>query len=292
MNLYSLATIRYLSDKYGFRTSKGLGQNFLTDPSVIRQMVEGAQIAPDDLVIEIGPGIGVLTEAAAQTAARVAAVEVDERLLPVLGETLKQYDNIDIIHEDILKLDVDRLIQEQRETYGITGKTRIVGNLPYYITTPIIMKLLEDGVHAQSITVMMQKEVAQRIRSSAGSRQYGAISVAVQYYCTVEEIVSAPKEVFYPRPKVDSAVLHLQMREEKAALPADEKLFFACVKAGFGQRRKTLRNALSAGLDMPRDRVGKILEEAGVDEGRRAETLSIGEFAAISDVITKQTAEV
>ena len=292
MNLYSPATIHYLSNKYGFHTSKGLGQNFLTDPGVIAQMIEGAQIAPEDLVIEIGPGIGVLTEAAAQAAARVAAVEVDDRLLPVLEETLRSYDNIEIIHSDILKLDVHRLIREQRQTYGITGKTRIVGNLPYYITTPIIMKLLEDGIEAESITVMMQKEVAQRIKSPAGSRQYGAISVAVQYYCTVEEAAFAPKEVFYPRPKVDSSVLHLQMREEKAARVADEKLFFDCVKAGFGQRRKTLKNALAAGLDLSKEETGRILQQAGIEENRRAETLSIGEFAAIANVIAEGTPEV
>ena len=175
MNLYSPKTIRQLKEKYGFRFAKGLGQNFLTDPSVPEAMVEGSGIGPEDLVIEIGPGIGVLTAAAAEAAGRVVAIEVDERLIPILGETLREYDNIEVICADVLKTDLAQLIGDQIRQHGITGQVRIIGNLPYYITTPIIMKLLEDELPVSSITVMMQKEVADRIEAGPGSKAYGAI---------------------------------------------------------------------------------------------------------------------
>ena len=288
MNLYSPKTIRQLKEKYGFRFAKGLGQNFLTDPSVPEAMVEGSGIGPEDLVIEIGPGIGVLTAAAAEAAGRVVAIEVDERLIPILGETLREYDNIEVICADVLKTDLAQLIGDQIRQHGITGQVRIIGNLPYYITTPIIMKLLEDELPVSSITVMMQKEVADRIEAGPGSQAYGAISVAVQYYCRVSRIVSVPKEVFLPSPKVDSAVLLLELREQKAAEVKDEARFFACVKAGFGQRRKTLVNALSGAGNLPKDLVRQVLEAAGIEENRRAETLSIEEFAKIADQLTSR----
>ncbi|MBQ9059691.1 MAG: 16S rRNA (adenine(1518)-N(6)/adenine(1519)-N(6))-dimethyltransferase RsmA [Firmicutes bacterium] len=288
MNLYSPKTIRQLKEKYGFRFAKGLGQNFLTDPSVPQAMVSGSGIGPQDLVIEIGPGIGVLTAAAAEEAGRVVAIEVDERLLPILGETLREYDNIEVICADVLKTDLAGLIDEQLREHGLTGAVRIIGNLPYYITTPIIMKLLEEDLPVSSITVMMQKEVADRIEAGPGSKAYGAISVAVQYYCRVSRIVSVPKEVFMPSPKVDSAVLLLELRQEKAVSVRDEARFFACVKAGFGQRRKTLSNALSGAGDLPKETVREVLAAAGIDENRRAETLSIEEFARIADELTSR----
>lgn len=286
MDLTSPRAIRQLKDRYGFRFAKGLGQNFLTDPGVPEAMVRGSMIGPEDLVIEIGPGIGVLTAAAAEAAGRVAAIEVDERLLPILGETLRDYDNIEVIHADVLKTDLAELILRQRETYGLTGSVRILGNLPYYITTPIIMKLLEEQLPVDTITVMTQKEVADRIEAGPGSRAYGAISVAVQYYCRVSRIIDVPKEVFMPRPKVDSAVLLLSLREEKAARTEDEKVFFDCVRAGFGQRRKTLVNALSGAGGIEKSLVKEVLAEAGIEETRRAETLSIEEFARIANALT------
>lgn len=288
MNLYSPRTIKQLKEKYGFRFAKGLGQNFLTDPSVPEAMVEGSGIGPEDLVIEIGPGIGVLTAAAAQAAGRVVAIEVDQRLLPILDETLREYDNIEVICADVLKTDLAQLIQRQTREHGLTGAVRIIGNLPYYITTPIIMKLLEEELPVSSITVMMQKEVADRIEAGPGSKAYGAISVAVQYYCRVSRIASVPKEVFLPSPKVDSAVLLLQLRENKAVQVRDEARFFACVKAGFGQRRKTLCNALSGAGNLPKETVREVLAATGIDENRRAETLSIEEFAKIADELTSR----
>lgn len=288
MNLYSPRTIRQLKEKYGFRFAKGLGQNFLTDPSVPEAMVEGSGIGPQDLVIEIGPGIGVLTAAAAQAAGRVVAIEVDERLLPILDETLQEYDNIEVICADVLKTDLAQLIDGQLREHGLTGEVRIIGNLPYYITTPIIMKLLEEELPVSSITVMMQKEVADRIEAGPGSKVYGAISVAVQYYCRVSRVASVPKEVFLPSPKVDSAVLLLELRENKAVQVRDEARFFACVKAGFGHRRKTLCNALSGAGNLPKETVREVLAAAGIDENRRAETLSIEEFAKIADELTSR----
>lgn len=286
MNLYSPRTIRQLKDKYGFRFAKGLGQNFLTDPSVPEAMVHGSGVGPENLVIEIGPGIGVLTAAAAEEAGRVAAIEIDQRLLPILEETLAEYDNIEIVCGDVLKTDLRQLICRQQKEHDLPGGVKILGNLPYYITTPILMKLLEEDLPVDSITVMMQKEVADRIEADPGSKAYGAISVAVQYYCEVSRIIDVPKEAFLPAPKVDSAVLLLRMREEKAVQVTDETRFFDCVKAGFGQRRKTLVNALSGAGNIPKETVRELLAAAGIDERRRAETLSMEEFARIANELT------
>ena len=283
MNLYSPATLRYLKEKYGFRLTKSLGQNFLQDPSVIREMIDGSEISGEDLVIEIGPGIGVLTEAAAEAAGYVVSVEVDERLLPILEETLQDCGNVEIICQDILKTDLNSLIRQKREEHGITGKTRIIGNLPYSITTPIVMKLLEEQVEADSITIMMQKEVADRMKAAPGEKDCGAITAAVQYYCQVSQVARVPKEAFHPRPKVDSAILHLKIRPTRAVSVKDEKLFFDCVRAAFGQRRKTLCNALSAGLGRTKDEIRTVLGAAGIEESRRGETLSMEEFAAIAN---------
>ena len=286
MNLYSPGTIKYLKEKYGFRFAKGLGQNFLTDPSVPQAMVSGSGIGPEDLVIEIGPGIGVLTSEAAEAAGRVVAIEIDARLIPILDETLAEYDNVEVICGDVLQTDLAQLILSQKLANHLTGQVHIIGNLPYYITTPILMKLLEEDLPVQTITVMMQKEVADRIEAGPGSKAYGAISVAVQYYCEVERIINVPKEVFMPSPKVDSAVLLLRTREEKPAFVVDEARFFDCVKAGFGQRRKTLSNSLSGAGNLPKELVREVLEAAGIDPGRRAETLSIEEFARIANGLT------
>ena len=283
MKLYAPSTIADIKERYNFQLSKSLGQNFITDKSIIERIIEGSGADKDDLVIEIGPGIGVLTAEAAETAARVIAVEIDRKLIPILSETLAEYDNVSIINQDILKTDVNRIIEEEQAAGSFTGAVRIIGNLPYYITTPIIMGLLESGVKADSITIMMQKEVADRIKASPGGKIYGAISAAVQYYCTVEQIAVVPKEVFVPRPKVDSAVLNLHIRKEKPVDLIDEKMFFACIKSGFGQRRKTLLNSLTGMAGLSKEEIKAVLSAAEIDPIRRAETLSMEEFAAIAN---------
>lgn len=279
MKLYAPSTIQEIKRKYGFRLSKSLGQNFLTDKHIIEQIIEGSLIGPRDLVVEIGPGIGVLTAEAAEIAEQVVAVEIDRNLIPILEETLEDYDNVTIINQDVLKTDLTELT----ERYRTGGSVKIIGNLPYYITTPILMKLLEDRVPADSITVMMQKEVADRIKAGPGGKDYGALSVAVQYYCTVEQVAAVSRDVFFPPPKVDSSVLRLDIRKEQPVKLKDEKMFFLCVKAGFGQRRKTLLNSLTGAAGFSKDAVREVLEAAGVDSGRRVETLNLDEFAAIAN---------
>ena len=283
MKLYETSYIKDIRNRYGFRFSKSLGQNFLTDKSIIDEIIEGADIGPEDTVIEIGPGIGVITREAARMAKRVIAVERDKNLIPILDETLAGLDNVKIINEDILKLDTKKLVSGENPE-----NVKIMGNLPYYITTPIIMKLLEEGVKAESITIMMQKEVADRIRALPGTKAYGALSVAVQYYCTAEKILDVPRSAFVPQPNVDSAVLRLFMRREKPAALTDEKLFFKCVKAGFSQRRKTLLNSMQVLKGTERDLIRDSLEAAGIDPARRAETLTIEEFAKIANEVDKR----
>ncbi len=283
MKLYAPSTIRDIKERYGFKLSKSLGQNFLTDKNIIDKIIEATQITGEDLVIEIGPGIGVLTAEAAQLAAKVVAVEIDQNLIPILRETLGGFDNVEIIHQDVLKADLNRIIQSSG-----CRQARIIGNLPYYITTPIIMALLENHVMADSITIMMQKEVADRIQSQPGSKSYGALSVAVQYYCTVDSVAIVPKEVFVPMPKVDSAVLRLNIRREKPVELVDEELFFRCIKAGFGQRRKTLSNSLMGIGNVTKEDVKAALAACGIDEKRRAETLSLDEFADLANYFSKR----
>lgn len=273
-----------IREKHGFRHSKSLGQNFLSDIHIIEEIVDGSDIGPEDLVIEIGPGMGVLTAAAAERAAKVIAIEIDKNLIPILEETLAEYDNIEVINADIMKTDLTEIIN----TAGAGGSVRIIGNLPYYITTPIIMKLLEERVPADSITIMMQKEVAERIKASPGGRDYGALTVAVDFYCTVQHIADAPKEVFVPRPKVDSTVIRLDLRKECPVELSDEKAFFETVKGGFGQRRKTLLNSLTGVCGLPKTDIAEALEAAGIDPKRRAETLSIEEFANVANEISKR----
>ena len=282
MKLYAPSTIRDIKERYGFKLSKSLGQNFLTDKNIIDRIVESAGIGPEDLVIEIGPGIGVITREAAEYAKKVVAVEIDSNLIPILEETLGDCDNVEVVNRDILKTDVNEIIRNCGENFS---GVKVIGNLPYYITTPIIMKLLEDGVNADSITIMMQKEVADRIKAAPGTKAYGALSVAVQYYCTVEAVVNVPKDVFVPQPKVDSTVLRLRIMEEKSVELADRDVFFSCVKAGFGQRRKTLLNSLMGIEYITKEGVRQALEAAGIDPSRRAETLNLEEFARLSNEI-------
>lgn len=286
MNLYTPTTIRDIKNKHGFKLSKSLGQNFLKDKNIIDKIIEGSGIGKNDLVIEIGPGIGVLTVAAATAAGKVIAIEIDKKLIPILQETLCEYDNIEIINQDILKTDLKSIMEQTKEINGqkIQG-VKIIGNLPYYITTPIIMKILEDKVPVDSITIMLQKEVADRIKAGPGTKTYGALSVAVQYYCTVAHVANAPKEVFIPQPKVDSTIIRLDIRKEKPVMLISEEAFFAVIKAGFGQRRKTLLNSLTGMHGLTKDEVLSVLKTVGIDPIRRAETLSIHEFAAIANFI-------
>ena len=284
MKLYQKTTVKEIQEKYGFNFSRKLGQNFLIDKNIIDKIITGTEIGPQDTVLEIGPGMGVITAEAAAQAKKVIAVEVDKSLLPILAETLAGCDNVRIINEDILKLDIDKIIAE--ETAG-GGEAKVIGNLPYYITTPIIMKLLE-GTTVKSITIMMQKEVADRIKAAPGSKIYGAISVAVQYYCQVEKIADVPKTVFIPQPQVDSVVLRLVRKEDPGVEVLDKGIFFACVKAGFGQRRKTLLNSLQTIRGTSKAMIEECLAAAGVEAGRRAETLSLEEFGKISNEVYKR----
>lgn len=283
MELYDPRTIRYIRNKFGFRFSKSLGQNFLIDKSVIDDIVEGAMVSEDDLVIEIGPGIGVLTDALLAEAGKVVAVELDNNLIKVLDFTLQGWDNLEVIHADILKTDVPALIREKK---GELKTVKICGNLPYYITTPILVSLLKSRLDAESITVMMQKEVAERILAGPGSRTYGALSVTVQYYSSVSLIREVSKESFLPAPKVDSAVLRLDLRKEPAVSVKSEDMFFRVVRAGFGQRRKTLRNSLKQ-TGASTEQILSCLTQCGIAQDTRAEKLGLEEFACIADGFTE-----
>ena len=281
MKLYSPSEIREIRDRFGFRNSKSLGQNFLTDKNIIDRIIEGSGIGPEDLVIEIGPGIGVITREAAQTAKKVIAVEIDTDLLPVLQYTLGDLDNVEVVNQDILKTDLKELIADE----DFSGKVRVIGNLPYYITTPIIMKLLEEDIGAETITVMMQKEVADRLKAAPGKKECGAISLMVQYFSEVKELVKVPKTVFVPQPKVDSTVLRLDVRKEKPIETEDEEYLFKVIKAGFAQRRKTVANSLSVLGDVTREEIMKALETAGIDPVRRGETLSLEEYGRLAEAL-------
>lgn len=282
MKLYSAQTINEIKDRHNFKLSKSLGQNFLTDKNIIDEIIESSGISSNDLVIEIGPGIGVLTREALEAAGRVIAIEIDQRLIPILEETLSEYDNFEVINADILKTDLKSIVEANRGYDAV----RIIGNLPYYITTPIIMKILEEEVPADSITIMMQKEVADRIKAPVGSKNAGAITAAVQFYCNVTQIASVPKEVFVPRPKVDSAVLRLDVLSPPAVEVKDRSIFFECIKKGFGQRRKTILNSLNGVGGIGRDELARVFEINDIDPQRRAETLSLAEFGRIADTIS------
>jgi 16S rRNA (adenine1518-N6/adenine1519-N6)-dimethyltransferase len=283
MKLYSPSTITDIKARYNFQLSKSLGQNFLTDIHIIERIVEGSGAGEDDLVIEIGPGIGVLTAEAAQVAAKVIAIEIDKNLIPILQETLGEFDNVQVINQDVLKTDLNQIIADERAAGTFTGGVKIIGNLPYYITTPIIMGLLESGVEADSITVMMQKEVGDRIAAEPGTRAAGVITYPVHYYSEVTELTDVPAECFFPVPSVDSVVLRMDVRDECPVHPADEDLFFRCIKAGFSQRRKTLLNSLMSLGDYEKTQIADALDRAGIAHERRAESLTMEEFAALAD---------
>ena len=276
--LSDIGTIKELLSKHGFTFSKALGQNFLVNPSVCPRMAEYSGAGRGVGVIEIGPGIGVLTNELCQLADKVVAVELDKRLLPVLAETLEEYDNIRIVNADVLELDLKALIAEEFAGMEVV----VCANLPYYITSPVIMKLLEEELPVSAVTVMVQKEAAQRICAKVGSRESGAVTVAVHYYAEPELLFSVSAGSFMPAPKVDSAVIRLNVRREPP-VKADKEAFFAVVKAAFGQRRKVISNSLSAGLGVCKEEIRALLDRAGVPQNARAEALSMEDFAAIAN---------
>lgn len=281
MELSNIGTIKDILGRHGFTFSKSLGQNFLINPSVCPKMAEQSGAKKGVGVIEVGPGIGVLTCQLAERADRVVAIELDKRLLPVLDETLAEYDNIRIINDDILKIDLKKLIETE-----LSGMEVVVcANLPYYITSPVIMKLLEDRLPINALTVMVQKEAAQRICAEVGSRQSGAVTVAVNYYAKPQILFGVSAGSFMPAPKVDSAVIRLDILKEPCVQVEDEELFFKVVKAAFSQRRKTLPNSLSAGLQISKLAVTDALNRANVPVNYRAEQLTMEQLAKISNAI-------
>ena len=283
MDLTSIQTLKYINQKYGFRTSKGLGQNFLTDSSVIDAIVNAAEIGEGTGVLEIGPGIGVLTHALSAAAKKVVAIEIDTRLIDVLSETLEDCDNVDIVNADVLKTDIPALIAER---FSNCESVSIAANLPYYITTPIITGLLEnESLSVKNIVVMVQKEVAQRLCAPPGKKDCGALSVLISYHTEPEMVAHVPSSKFVPVPKVDSAVVRMRMRSEKAVAPKSEEMLFKTVKASFGQRRKTLLNALcgSGMFGRTKDELKVIIAELGFGESVRGEQLAIEQFCALAD---------
>lgn len=276
--LSDIGTIKEILSRYGFNFSKGLGQNFLINPSVCPRMAELSGAGKGVGVIEIGPGIGVLTRELCEISDKVVAVEIDKRLIPVLDETLADFDNIKVINDDVMKLDLKKLIED--EFVGM--KVVVCANLPYYITSPVIMKLLEDKLPVETITVMVQKEAAQRICAEVGSRESGAVTVSVNYYSKPEMLFTVSSGSFMPAPKVDSAVMRLDVYKEPPIKLDDDKKFFAVVKAAFSQRRKTVLNSISSSLGLEKNVVNGILLDSGVDPRSRAEKLTMEDFAEIS----------
>lgn len=269
--------------KHNFKFSKSLGQNFLIDTNVIDRILEGSRVKEGDYVIEVGPGIGTLTKEMGRTAEKVVAIEIDKTLIPILEETLGEFPNIEVINQDILKVNVQELVKEKLNG----GPVKLIANLPYYITTPIVMKFLEEDIPVTDIVVMVQKEVADRMNAQPNTKDYGALSVAVQYYCDTEIVAKAPRHMFMPQPNVDSTVIGLHVREEQIYHVDNEDIFFKTVKASFGQRRKTLLNSLGGLGFLNKEQIKQALQEANIDEKRRGETLSIEEFASLANAVNR-----
>lgn len=267
--------------RHGFSFKKSLGQNFLIDPNILHRITETAGLTKGTGVIEIGPGIGALTEHLARAAGKVVAFEIDQRLLPILDETLAPYDNVKVINEDVLKADVKTVVEQE---FAGFERLMVVANLPYYVTTPIIMKLLEDKIPVNGFVVMLQKEVGDRISAKPSSKEYGSLSIAVQYYTEASIAFIVPKTVFMPPPNVDSAIIKLDVREQPAVQVKNEDFFFQVTRTSFAQRRKTILNNLVNGLPggkEKKDHLLAALEEAEIDPSRRGETLSLAEFARL-----------
>ena len=283
--LSDIGTIKEILKKHGFSFSKSLGQNFLINPAVCPKMAEMSGAKEGTGVIEIGPGIGVLTCELAKRADKVAAIELDKRLLPVLNETLEEFNNVTIINDDVLKVDLHKLIEDE-----FAGKKVIVcANLPYYITSPVIMKLLEDKLPIDSITVMVQKEAADRLCAEVGTRQSGAVTAAVNYYAKAKMLFKVSSGSFMPPPKVDSTVIKLDIHDKPAVKADNEELFFKVIKAAFAQRRKTLLNSLTNSMPYEKDKIANVLELAKIDPRYRAEQLGLEDFARISNEINKSS---
>jgi 16S rRNA (adenine1518-N6/adenine1519-N6)-dimethyltransferase len=268
-----------LVKKYNFRFSKSLGQNFLIDDSVLSDIVEGAEVSEDDLVIEIGPGVGSLTAELISKAKKVVSIELDSNLIPILETELGQYENFSLIHNDALKVDFKELIGEEKSV-------KLVANLPYYVTTPIIVRLLKEGYKFKSLTIMIQKEVAERIDAEPNCKEYGSLSLLVQYYCNTEIIRTVAPSCFIPRPKVDSIVIRLDRLDEPKVKVNDETLMFEIIRNSFNMRRKTLWNGTKF-ISMPKEKLLEAYEKAGIDPKRRGETLSLQEFATLADRISE-----
>lgn len=268
--------------KYHFNFQKKYGQNFLIDTNILEKIIDAAGVNQDDCVLEIGPGIGTMTQYLCEHAREVVAVEIDQKLIPILEQdTLSSYDNITIINDDILKVDISAIVQEKNNGNPI----KVVANLPYYITTPIIMGLFESHIPLESITIMVQKEVAERMQVGPGTKDYGALSLAVQYYARPKVMLTVPASCFMPRPNVDSAVIKLTRHERPPVTVSDEKFLFDIIRASFNQRRKTLVNALgnAAGLNVKKEQVLSALEKMGMSPTIRGEALTLGEFAELSE---------
>ncbi len=278
--LYSPKYIKEILERHGFKFSKSLGQNFLIDGNIVRKIVENGNITSEDYVIEIGPGMGTLTEELALKAKKVLAIEIDNTLIPILEETIGKYNNVEIVHGDILKIDLQKLIEEKLDG----GPVKVVANLPYYVTTPIIAKLIEDNLNLESIIVMVQKEVAERMAAGSGGKEYGSLSVFVNFYSKPEIVLKVPKTVFMPQPKIDSAVIKLTINKE---LPeVDKEKFFKIVKAAFSKRRKTILNSLSTyGFNIEKGTIKEVLESLDINLNTRAENLSVEDFIKISKTL-------
>lgn len=285
-HLYNPTNTLEIIKKYGFSFQKRFGQNFLIDGNVVEKIVREAGITKDDFVLEIGPGIGTMTQILCENAREVAAVEIDKNLIPILAETLAPYDNVSVINEDILKVDVRKLAEEKNGGRPI----KVVANLPYYITTPIIMGLFESHVPLESITIMVQKEVAQRMQVGPGTKDYGALSLAVQFYADAQIVLKVPASCFMPRPNVDSAVIKLVRHEDAPVKVKDEQFMFRVIRAAFNQRRKTLANSLAnsselngSGHACTREDVTTALEAMGLPAGIRGEALTLAQFGELAD---------
>jgi len=275
-------TIEILN-KYHFVIQKKYGQNFLVDTNILEKIIRAAGITKEDMVLEIGPGIGTMTQYLCESAREVIAVEIDKKLIPILADTLSEYDNVTVMNEDILKVDINKLVQEKNNGKPI----KIVANLPYYITTPIIMGLLEAHVPIENITVMVQKEVADRMQSGPGTKDYGALSLAVQYYAEPYIAANVPATCFMPRPTIDSAVIRLTIHADMPVKVKEEKLMFRIIRASFNQRRKTLVNGLNnrAGVNLTKEVIAEAIDELGVSPTIRGEALTLTQFAKLSDIL-------
>ncbi len=274
-------------NRYEFAFQKKFGQNFLIDQGIVEKIVREAGVTKDDFVLEIGPGIGTMTQILCENAREVAAVEIDRKLIPILNNTLSEYDNVTIINDDILKVDINKLAEEKNGGRPI----KVVANLPYYITTPIIMGLFESHVPLDSITIMVQKEVADRMQTGPGSKDYGALSLAVQFYAKPEIVVNVPPECFMPRPNVGSAVIRLKRHETRPVDVKDEKLMFRIIRASFNQRRKTLANGLnnSPEIGYTKEQIAAAIEELGRGASIRGEALTLEEFARLSNIFSSMS---